>query len=120
MTSPANDPIEPTEGAPVWTADGVQFGYVKEIKGGYFKLDVPMARDYWLSNAYIAEATPEKVSLTLRQEELDEHRLSAPGLEGQEPNTTESVISDTDMLAQRERMERELEIQREKMRAGLR
>ena len=76
-----------------------------------------MAKDHWLSTAYIAESTLDRVTLSRPRAEIDEHRLSAPGIEGQEH--TEGVISDVDMLTQRERMERELEEQREKMKAGL-
>ena len=113
-TQPANEPVLNT---PVFTLDGEQFGFVKELQGGYFKIDVPMARDYWLSTAYIANSTLDRVNLSLRKAEVDEHRLSAPGLESQ--THSEGIISDTDMLSQRERMERELEAQRERMRSGL-
>lgn len=117
MTSPTQHVKEPILNTPVFTADGDQFGYVKEVHGGYFKIDVPMAVDYWLSATYIAESTLDRVTLSLNKDELSEHRLSAPGIETQEHS--EGVISDADMLTQRERMERELEEQRAKMRAGL-
>lgn len=117
MSMPAQKMNEPLLDAPVWTRDGEQFGYVKEIQGGYFKIDVPMAKDYWLSCAYVEASSADRVTLSLRKDELDEHRLSAPGVETQDH--PEGVISDVEMLAQRERMERELEAQRERMRAGL-
>ena len=117
MTSPTQNVNEPILNTPVFTSDGEQFGYVKEIQGGYFKLDVPMALDYWLSRAYIADSTLDRVTLSLNKNEVEEHRLSAPGLEGREHS--EGVISDADMLSQRERMERELEEQRKKLQAGL-
>ena len=114
MTAPkVKDPVV---NAPVYTLDGEQFGSVKEIHGGYFKLDVPMARDYWLSSSYIGDATLDRVTLTLRKDELEEHRLSAPGLETQESSS--DVIDDHAMLSQRERMERELAAQNERLRAG--
>jgi hypothetical protein len=100
---------------PVYASDGQQFGYVKEIQGGYFKIDVPMAKDFWLSTTYISDCTMDKVTLSLPKEEIEEHRLSAPGAENQ---NSDQVLSDTDALAQRERMERELEEQRARLRTG--
>lgn len=113
MSTPKID--EPMVDTPVYAADGEQFGYVKEVRGGYFKIDVPMAKDYWLSTAYIADCTMDKVMLSLPKAEVDDHRLTAPGAENQ---NTDQVLSDTDALAQRERMERELEEQRARLRAG--
>lgn len=37
-----------TEGQPVYDADGNELGTVKEVQGSYFKVDAPMAKDYWL------------------------------------------------------------------------
>lgn len=105
---------------PVSTSDGVQFGFVKEIHGSYFKIDVPMGRDYWLSQEYINDSTLDMVTLSLRKDELDEHRLSAPGLEDVDAETEDGgILSSAEVLTQREHMERELELQREKMRSGL-
>ena len=106
---------EPIVDTPVYAADGEQFGYVKEVSGGYFKIDVPMAKDYWLSTTYIADCTMDRVTLSLPKDEVDGHRLSAPGAENQ---NSDQVLSDSDALAQRERMERELEEQRARLRAG--
>ncbi len=109
---------EPIIDTPVSTRDGQQFGYVKEIHGGYFKIDVPMARDFWLSREYIAENSLDSVVLSLRKDELDDHRLSEPGLDPVDSDDS-GVLSAAEALSQRERMERELEAQRERMRAGL-
>lgn len=103
---------------PVVTSDGAQFGLVSELHGGYFKIDVPMARDFWLSTAYIADNTMDRVTLTLRKDEVEEHRLEAPGLETQEAPASGAVIDDQTMLSQRERMERELAQQNERLRSG--
>jgi len=104
---------------PVITLDGEQFGYVKEVHGGYFKLDIPMGKDFWLSTAYIADHNMDRVTLTLRKDEVDDHRLEAPGLETQEQAGSAAVIDDQVMLSQRERMERELAQQNERLRSGL-
>lgn len=112
LTTPISEPLVDT---PVYSADGEQFGYVKELQGGYFKIDVPMAKDYWLSTAYIDNCSMDRVSLNLKRDQIDEHRLSAPGAENQ---NSDRVLSSEDALAQRERMERELEEQRARLRAG--
>jgi uncharacterized protein (TIGR02271 family) len=37
-----------SEGQAVYGSDGTELGKVKEVQGGYLKVDVPMAPDYWL------------------------------------------------------------------------
>lgn len=118
MSTPTSRGSEPIIDTPVTTSDGKQFGYVMELHGSYFKIDVPMARDFWLSQEYIAESSLDSVVLTLRKDELDEHRLAEPGLETSETGDL-SVLSSAEVLTQREHMEHELEEQRDRMRAGL-
>lgn len=107
-------------GAAVFAADGEQFGRLRETRGGYFKIDVPWALDFWLSTAYVARYQDNQVWLTIPRSEVDEHRLEAPGLEpSSDPHRAtaiDAVISDDEALAQRERMERELAEQREQLR----
>jgi hypothetical protein len=105
----------PKAGDSVWTADGDQFAYVKELHGDYFKLDVPMAMDYWLSCAHIADIVDDRVTLRFNKDELEEHKLSEPGVE---MPAAQGVLGQEQMLTQRERMERELEAQRARMRSG--
>ncbi len=107
----------PRSGDSVWTADGEQFAYVKETQGDYFKLDVPMAQDFWLSCTHISGISDGKVRLKFAKDEIDDHRLDEPGVDS--PATGDAVISADQMVEQRERMERDLEVQREKLRSGL-
>lgn len=116
--STTSDIQRPTVGASVWTSDGVQFGSVKEVQGDYFKIDVPWATDYWLSCAHVAEAAGDSTILRLPKDELDDHRLEAPGVDSLEEAAT-PLFSSTEVAEQRERMERELELQKERMRSGL-
>lgn len=115
MSTPLQKTRVPIIDTPVFSLEGQKVGFVNEIHGGYFKIDTPMARDYWLSDAYISESTLDRVQLTLRKAEMDKHRLSAPGAEGQ---TGDGIISDEEALTQRERMERELAMQNERLRNG--
>lgn len=108
----------PAAGASLWTADGKQFGYVKEVRGDYFKVDIPWSPDYWLACAHIEKLDGPRAVLRLRQDELEAHRLEQPGLDaatGQAP----AVFTAEEVANQRERMERELELQKERMRASL-
>jgi hypothetical protein len=107
--------LEPIMDTPVFTLDGEKFGFVNELHGDYFKIDVPMARDVWLSKSYIGDSTLDRVTLTLHKSELKEHELSAPGVERQ---VEDGVLSDAEALTQRERMERELAAQNERLRDG--
>ncbi len=95
-------------GGAIFDRDGEQFAYVKEVKGGYFKLDLPMARDIWLSSGYVRQTEGNDVRLSISREEADEHKLSAPGIEMQEGASADRLLDDDMALKQRERMEREL------------
>jgi len=122
----ATDTNIPSEGTPdgtamdlpiggfVFDSTGEEFANVKELSGGYFRLDVPMAPDYWLSRSYVASANEKDVHLSITKDEAGKHKLAAPGLE--HPAVGEDgIISDQVALEQRERMEREIEIQRARM-----
>ncbi len=106
----------PRTGDSVWTADGDQFAYVKEVRGDYFELDVPMAMDYWLSCTHISGIADGQVRLKFGSDEIDKHKLEAPPLE--QPGTGDGFIARDQMIDQRERMERELAAQRERLRGG--
>jgi hypothetical protein len=103
-------------GAAVYTMDGHQFARVKSVRGGYFEVAPPAARDFWLSNAYVAEVRGSDVHLSIDGADVDAHRLDAPGIQTHQSATmTDRVIGDEQALTQRERMERELAAQRERM-----
>lgn len=104
----------PTGGA-VYTVDGGEFARVKSVRGGYFELDASKST-FWLSNAYVAEVRGTEVHLGIGASEVEAHRLDAPGIQTRESQTSrDRVIGDDQALTQRERMERELAAQRERM-----
>ncbi len=110
--------LSPPIGAAVFTVEGEEFASVRDARAGYFQLDIPMGRDYWLSTQYIQGIEEGNIILSIGKDEADDHRLEAPGLDAQEdPHrvTGDAVISDEQALNQRERMERELNAQRERM-----
>ena len=73
-----NDSMMPIQGATVTTADREKLGSVKEIVGDCFKIDAPMARDYWLASDTIATVTGNDILLRLRREEINDVKISEP------------------------------------------
>ncbi|MGE3074735.1 MAG: hypothetical protein AB7N24_01290 [Dehalococcoidia bacterium] len=114
--STANKLRTPDIGAPVFTSEGEPFGTVKEIHGSYFKIDVPMAMDFWLKRDFIAEAKPDRVSLTLHRDEIHDHRLAGPGLE--HPGNPE-ILESAEVLRENELVREEVSPEAAKARAGL-
>jgi hypothetical protein len=73
-----NDSMMPVEGFNVITAEHELLGTVKEITGECFKIDAPMARDYWLGSDTISAINGENILLRPRRDEVDEYKMSAP------------------------------------------
>src|SRR4029079_8829684 len=73
--------------------------------------------EFWLSASYIESADSSGVRLGISRDEVDEHRLNQPGIERSDAQapTGDAVLSNDEALAQRERMERALELQRQRM-----
>ena len=104
-------------GTPVVAKDGMRFATVKDVHGGYFQLDVARQDNFWLSASYIDSADSSAVRLAISRGDADKHRLNQPGIERNDAQapTGDAVLSHDEALAQRERMERELALQRERM-----
>ncbi|MCZ2111289.1 MAG: hypothetical protein LC118_17255 [Dehalococcoidia bacterium] len=122
IKEPAGTPVEvltPARGAAVVSSDGEQFARVRQVRGGYFELDIPLARDFWLSCAHIASADAGRVLLNITRDDVDEHRLTAAGLEtANDPHhadASDSLLSDEEELIQRERMEHAIADQHARM-----
>jgi hypothetical protein len=75
MTDPITE-IRP--GLPVYTTSGDQLGQVKETHGDTFKVDVPMARDYWLRQDAVLSFNAERVTLKVDKDDLDQYKTAAP------------------------------------------
>jgi len=102
----------PEPGLAVISDDGNRLGKVKEVSGSYFKVDVPMHRDYWLSAELIREEDNEAVVLEVPRKEVSDHRMAEPGIEPEDDPFRRlphmPVIKDEELEAQRARMEREV------------
>ena len=61
------------EGQPVYDADGNELGTVKEVRGSYFKVDAPMAKDFWLrTDALSATGADGGIVVTSGAQQYDE------------------------------------------------
>jgi hypothetical protein len=63
----------PIQGATVMTSDHETLGKVKEIKGDCFKVDAPLAPDYWLGSDTIT--TTSRTTRTRSAPQLPSSRL---------------------------------------------
>ena len=68
----------PSIGTPVMTADGQELGKVKEVTGGCFKIDAPMAPDYWLGSDLARERVGGVIKLSISKEMLSDVKMDAP------------------------------------------
>jgi hypothetical protein len=64
----------PTIGTPVVSSDGVDLGRVKEVSGSCFKVDAPMAPDYWLASDCITDNNGV-VRLSVTKDGLDDVKV---------------------------------------------
>ena len=72
-------------GLAVFTSDGEHLGWAKEIGDGWFKVDVPWRRDYWLPMDQVLSTMPgERVTMRFEHDYLDRHRESAEPIGGAE------------------------------------
>lgn len=121
----ATEDIQVAEGCPVFTADNEALGYVKEVGAETFRIDVPMGRDYWLSINHVRSCNDKELILDFGKAELDDYKLDDPsGIEKAHEAPIEnefvtqahgSIISDEEQMQTRERMEREMAEQRQKL-----
>jgi hypothetical protein len=72
----------PSVGTTVLTRDGDELGHVKEIIGECFKIDAPMAPDYWLGTDCVSDSTGGIVHLSFTKDELGEMKQDSPEHQG--------------------------------------
>jgi uncharacterized protein (TIGR02271 family) len=66
------------EGAPVVAMDGEQLGTVKEVRGRHFKVDAPMAPDYWLSVDSVNSGSGGQVVLRFNKDQVGDFQVGEP------------------------------------------
>lgn len=105
-------------GRQVFTSDNHAVGHIKERQEGGFLVDVTMGKDYWLADRDVQSTTEDGVVLHLTKAELlDYKREEAPPETVPEGAhyTAAALISDEEQMEMRQRMERELAEQRQKL-----
>jgi len=72
-------------GAEVFASDGELLGKVKEISGDCFKVDAPLAPDYWLSIDTVQSVLAGGVLINFSTQDLDKVKRDAPEIDDEEP-----------------------------------
>lgn len=105
-------------GRPVLTSDHHAIGHIRELQEGGFLVDITMGKDYWLADRDVQADTKEGLVLSFNKAELEDYRREEPPPETVPEGahfTTAAFITDEEQMQMRERMERELAEQREKL-----
>ncbi|MGH2599118.1 MAG: DUF2171 domain-containing protein [Dehalococcoidia bacterium] len=67
--------VDIAEGSEVVTSDGHEVGTVKEIRGGYFKLNVHLHPDYWLQRQFVTTNAEGRVTMSFTKDDLDNYKV---------------------------------------------
>ena len=82
--------IDIAEGCEVVTRDGDKVGTVKEVRGGYFKVNAPLQPDYWLQRQFVESNAEGRITLSFEKGELGDYKVKdlpeAPVAQGQDAN----------------------------------
>jgi hypothetical protein len=62
-------------GCAVYTRDGEHLGTVKEVREGYFKVDVKMRPDYWLQTQFVELWSDDRVTLEFPKGDLGDYKV---------------------------------------------
>lgn len=73
-----------TPGAEVYTNDGDKLGEVKEVRGGFFKVEASMQPDYWLSTSHVKSVTGTRVEMNFVKDHLGDYKTDGPDEEFRE------------------------------------
>jgi len=73
-------------GAVVRSHDHAELGRIQELWQGFFRIDVRLARDYWLSEIDIDDIADDVVTVSFASSELDAMRL--------DPHRMETAVDD--------------------------
>ena len=67
--------IDVAEGCEIVTRDGDKIGTVKEVRGGYFKVNAPMQPDYWLQRQFVESNADGRIMLSFDKEDLGNYKV---------------------------------------------
>ena len=69
---------EVTVGAAVFTRDNDHIGTVKELRGGYFKVDARMQPDFWLQREFIESCSADRITMQFDKDVLGDYKVEDP------------------------------------------
>jgi hypothetical protein len=93
------DAYEFIVGTRVRSSDGEDIGQVKEILGRYFKIDAPMAPDYWLPRSVVRSADQSELVLDITREELGGYEVD-PDLVESERDAERGEVDEDQMAVE--------------------
>src|SRR5688500_2854356 len=70
--------IDIAEGADIVTADGDKIGTVKEVRGGYFKVNAHLQVDYWLQRQFVTHNADGRVTMSFNKDDLGDYKVAEP------------------------------------------
>ena len=68
-------------GTPIHSADAEEIGTVKEVSGAYFKIDAPMAPDFWLPVSLVRSAHHAAVVLQINKDAIGGYEVAEEDLD---------------------------------------
>jgi hypothetical protein len=109
-------------GCPIVTADGEQIGTLAEVADEAVKVNAPLRRDFWIDADYVRSCDDGRIELSFIKQDLGVYKLDSyrtgdttqpddPLAEGKQDH----VVSDSEQLETRLRMERQLAEQRHEL-----
>jgi hypothetical protein len=63
--------IDVAENCDVFTSDGEKLGTVKEVQGGFFKVNVHLHSDYWLQRQFVTSNDGGRITMSFTKNDVD-------------------------------------------------
>lgn len=67
--------IDVAENCEVFTSDGDKLGTVKEVQGGYFKVNAPFQPDYWLQRQFVTSNDGGQIMMSFTKDQADDYKV---------------------------------------------
>ncbi|MEO6045197.1 MAG: hypothetical protein ABIQ47_14955 [Tepidiformaceae bacterium] len=74
-------PSNISTGAEIYTTDGEKLGTVKAVRSGFFQVDAPMKKDYWLRDDCVdggGAAAAGRVTVSFEKDHVDDFKQKMP------------------------------------------
>jgi len=85
--------IDIADGCDILTEDGDKIGTVKEVRGGYFKVNAHLQPDYWLQRQFVTSNADGRITMSFKKDDLGNYKVAEPPdepvYEGQDKNMDE-------------------------------